>query len=99
MTDDSIIQLDVGYKRVKQEGIDPFVRFIETGEREFFKAKEFVTLYDLIFKMSAHHTAVLTPCPQPLLLVSVVVLHGFAASGLVRLPALPAVKLSVVTDW
>ena len=53
MTDDSIIQLDVGYRRVKQEGIDPFVRFIETGEREFFKAKEFVTLYDLIFKMSA----------------------------------------------
>ena len=65
MADEQIIQLDVGYKRVKAEGIDPFVRFIETGEREFFKAKEFVTLYDLIFKMSARTSPRLHLTPRP----------------------------------
>ena len=33
------------------QGIKPFLDFIESAQREFFKAKDFVTLYDLIFKM------------------------------------------------
>jgi hypothetical protein len=37
--------------KVKKKGIDPFLDFIENQTREFFKAKEFVQLYDLIFKM------------------------------------------------
>jgi cullin 1 len=48
---EAIIELEEGYQRIKREGIDPFVRLIETREREFFKAKDFVALYDLIFKM------------------------------------------------
>ena len=55
MSDHDIIQLDDGYQNVKRDGIDPFISFIENGEREFFKAKEFVKLYDLIFKMYHHH--------------------------------------------
>jgi len=48
---DDIIELEAGYKRVKTEGIDPFLSFIEAKERDFFKAKDHVKLYDLIFKM------------------------------------------------
>ena len=51
MASEEIIDLDSGYQRVKKDGIDPFIAFIENGEREFFKAKDFVKLYDLIFKM------------------------------------------------
>lgn len=46
-----IIQLEAGFTEVASRGIIPFVTFIESSEREFFKAKDFVTLYDLIFKM------------------------------------------------
>ena len=48
---EDIITLDAGFNRINNEGIQPFLLFIETQEREFFKSKEFVTLYDLIFKM------------------------------------------------
>ena len=61
VTGDDIIPLDRGYQRVYDEGIKPFIEFIEASEREFFKAKDFVTLYDLIFKMCfAPDTRVLT---------------------------------------
>ena len=69
---DDIIALDDGYANVKRNGIDPFISFIETGEREFFKARDFVKLYDLIFKMyaAAHgHTSPPT-CLLPLCLRS-----------------------------
>lgn len=49
--DGDIIALDVGWNKVKAQGIVPFIDFIETTDKEFFKAKDFVTLYDLIFKM------------------------------------------------
>jgi len=48
---DEIIELERGYEHVKGHGIDPFMEFIEKQERQFFKAKDFVALYDLIFKM------------------------------------------------
>jgi len=48
---EDIIQLEDGYRQIYSEGIEPFLRFIEQQEREFFKAKDFVKLYDLIFKM------------------------------------------------
>ena len=50
-TGDEIIKLEEGYSKVRSEGIEPFLRYIEENNREFFKAKEFVKLYDLIFKM------------------------------------------------
>lgn len=53
MAELEIIKLDDGFATVKREGIDPFINCIENNEREFFRAKEFVKLYDLIFKMSA----------------------------------------------
>jgi len=48
---EDIVTLEEGFAQVKKNGIDPFINLIETGEREFFKAKDFVVLYDLIFKM------------------------------------------------
>jgi len=48
---EDIIPKEKGVQKVKAEGIIPFLTFIESEERQFFKAKEFVTLYDLIFKM------------------------------------------------
>lgn len=45
------IKLEDGFARINTQGIQPFIQCIENNEREFFKAKEFVTLYDLIFKM------------------------------------------------
>lgn len=48
---EEIIELEPGYKRVRDEGVQPFLQFIESNERQFFKAKEFIKLYDLIFKM------------------------------------------------
>lgn len=51
MSSDDIIDLEDGYKKVKEEGIKPFLNFIETGERDFFRARDYVKLYDLIFKM------------------------------------------------
>jgi len=48
---EDIVGLEEGFTQVKKNGIDPFINLIETGEREFFKAKDFVVLYDLIFKM------------------------------------------------
>jgi cullin 1 len=50
-TDDDIIKFDEGYAKVYNTGIKPFLTLIEDEKREFFKAKEFVELYDLIFKM------------------------------------------------
>ncbi len=48
---DEIIELERGFDRVRSEGIEPFIELIESQKREFFKAKNFVALYDLIFKM------------------------------------------------
>eukprot|EP00808_Paulinella_micropora_P026401 g42.t1 len=48
---DEIIKLDEGYAEVESKGIKPFIALIEKNEREFFKAKDFVALYDKIFKM------------------------------------------------
>mmetsp|Transcript_13691 Transcript_13691/g.33492 ORF Transcript_13691/g.33492 Transcript_13691/m.33492 type:complete len:746 (+) Transcript_13691:154-2391(+) len=48
---EQIIQLDEGYAKIKQTGIDPFIRMIETKQSEFFKARQFVELYDHIFRM------------------------------------------------
>lgn len=44
------------------QGIEPFLSFIESSEREFFKAKDFVTLYE-----SAHtlHTARARTATEP----------------------------------
>ena len=49
--DDKIILLEDGAKQVLENGVKPFIGFIENSEREFFKAKDFVNIYDLIFKM------------------------------------------------
>lgn len=49
--DDTIIELDQGWRDVKRDGIDPFIDFVETTDKEFFSAKDFVQLYDKIFKM------------------------------------------------
>lgn len=49
--DTELIPLDKGTKRIQEEGIRPFLICIDKQEREFFKAKEFISLYDLIFKM------------------------------------------------
>jgi len=46
-----IIQLEDGFQQIKTQGLAPFLNFIETKERAFFKAKEFINLYDLIFRM------------------------------------------------
>jgi len=43
--------MDEGYQKVYGEGIKPFINLIETGKQDFFEAKEFIKLYDLIFKM------------------------------------------------
>jgi hypothetical protein len=51
MSQEDIIPKEKGTQKVQSEGIGPFLSFIESAEREFFKAKDFVTLYDLIFKM------------------------------------------------
>lgn len=46
-----VIALEEGFRLVKDQGVDPFLALIETGEREFFRAKDFVALYHLVFKM------------------------------------------------
>jgi len=51
MSSDDIIDLEDGWKKVKEDGIEPFLSFIENKERDFFKARDYVKLYDLIFKM------------------------------------------------
>lgn len=51
MAHEDIIDLEEGFKDVNEKGIQPFLKFIEEEEREFFKAKDYVALYDLIFKM------------------------------------------------
>lgn len=51
MSDENIIDLETGYKEVHDNGVAPFLNFIEKNERQFFKAKDFVNLYDKIFKM------------------------------------------------
>ena len=43
---EEIIKLEEGYAKVRTEGIEPFLRYIEENNREFFKAKEFVKLYE-----------------------------------------------------
>jgi len=48
---EEIITKEKGSQKVKTEGIDPFLNFINSGARDFFSAQVFVTLYDLIFKM------------------------------------------------
>src|SRR5579872_3069931 len=48
---ENIIDFDEGYTKIHKFGIEPFINFIETGQLEFFKAKDFISLYDLIFKM------------------------------------------------
>ena len=49
--EDTIIQLEDGYNEVKQKGVDPFLRLVEMKEREFFKAKDFVALYEYVFSV------------------------------------------------
>ena len=44
--DDNIINLNEGWARVREEGIIPFINFIETTDKEFFRARDFVTLYE-----------------------------------------------------
>lgn len=51
MEEEKIIQLEQGFSHVKNEGIVPFLEMIESDERQSFKAKLFVSLYDVIFKM------------------------------------------------
>ena len=46
MSDEKIIQLEPGYQKVYNEGVSPFLTFVDSGEREFFKAKDFVQLYE-----------------------------------------------------
>ncbi len=43
---EDIVTLDDGFAQVKKNGIDPFISLVETNEREFFKAKDFVALYE-----------------------------------------------------
>ena len=43
---DEIIQLEEGFKQVYEEGIKPFLAMIEGNQRQFFKAKDFVRLYE-----------------------------------------------------
>ena len=46
MSDENIIDLETGYKEVHDNGVGPFLDFIEKNERQFFKAKDFVNLYE-----------------------------------------------------
>jgi len=48
---DEIINLEEGYAKVHKNGIEPFIALIERQERQFFRAQDFIPLYDLIFKM------------------------------------------------
>jgi len=43
--------LDDGFSKVKKTGLEPFVKMVEGGDRNFFKAKEFIELFDVVFKM------------------------------------------------
>lgn len=45
------IGLEEGFQKVDEGGIQPFLLLIESGESEFFRARQFVKLYHLIFKM------------------------------------------------
>lgn len=49
--DDGIIKLESGFAKIDAEGIQPFIQFVEVSDKEFFKSKGFVDLYDIIFKM------------------------------------------------
>lgn len=51
MSNEDTIKLEEGARQVLENGVKPFIGFIENSEREFFKAKDFVHIYDLIFKM------------------------------------------------
>lgn len=44
--DEPVIELDEGYGRIKSVGVHPLIHFIDSGERDFFKAKDFVQLYE-----------------------------------------------------
>mmetsp|Transcript_3443 Transcript_3443/g.6525 ORF Transcript_3443/g.6525 Transcript_3443/m.6525 type:complete len:746 (+) Transcript_3443:40-2277(+) len=48
---EAIILLEEGSRTVVEQGVAPFINFIENSTREFFKAQEFVLIYDKIFKM------------------------------------------------
>ncbi len=45
---EDIVTLDDGFAQVKKNGIEPFISLVETNEREFFKAKDFVALYEYV---------------------------------------------------
>jgi len=49
--DEPIIELEKGFDMVRKQGIDPFLRLIETKDGTALKAKEFISVYDIIFKM------------------------------------------------
>lgn len=44
--DQDIIHLEDGYRKVYQNGIQPFINLIESREREFVKAHDFVQIYE-----------------------------------------------------
>jgi cullin 1 len=43
--------MQAGYTIIHEKGIQPFMTFVENGEREFLQASDFIQYYDLIFKM------------------------------------------------
>jgi hypothetical protein len=45
---EEIITKEKGSQKVKSEGIDPFLNFINSGARDFFSAQVFVTLYESV---------------------------------------------------
>eukprot|EP00823_Brevimastigomonas_motovehiculus_P008277 TRINITY_DN7560_c0_g1_i1.p1 TRINITY_DN7560_c0_g1~~TRINITY_DN7560_c0_g1_i1.p1 ORF type:complete len:748 (-),score=168.05 TRINITY_DN7560_c0_g1_i1:227-2470(-) len=48
---EDIVKLQDGCRDIQERGIEPFIKLIENQKGSFFKAKEFVNLYDKVFKM------------------------------------------------
>lgn len=56
---DEIIELEVGWSKVENDGVKPFLNLIEEGKRDFYKADEFVALYEYVLTHITHlHTLV-----------------------------------------
>jgi hypothetical protein len=58
---EEIITKEKGSQKVKSEGIDPFLNFINSGARDFFSAQVFVTLYESVTQQASAGAA-LPPC-------------------------------------
>ncbi len=44
--EEKTILLEEGYSKVYLDGIRPLIEFVETNKQDFFKTKDFITLYE-----------------------------------------------------